>query len=121
MRIAFALLLAAGCATSRQWTKTDTLLEVGFLAVEAIDWSQTVQMAEFSEAHRSITDVNPILGPHSTPWGVTGYFATTTALHAGVAYLLPKPMRAVWQMAWIGLEAGTVAHNIQWHVGMALP
>lgn len=86
----------------------DYALEATYFGVTSMDWSQTQQIAN-DPAHYH--EMNPLLGQHPSLANVNVLIPSAMALHALIAYALPKPFREVWQMAWIGVEASTVQHN----------
>lgn len=93
----------------RSWTAGDTILQLTFSAVHAMDWSQTLYIAR-----NPCTDheTNPVLGEHPSKGRVNSYFASTLVLHTAISYVLPKPYRTIWQVVWIGGQAVTVKRNI---------
>ena len=99
------------------WTITDTGLQLAYTTVHVMDWLQTRQIAANPDKWH---ETNPVLGEHPSKGKVDAYFATTLVAHTAISYLLPKevdvmgykvPARNIWQMVWIGVEVGYVAHN----------
>ena len=86
----------------------DYALETTFIGVTSMDWSQTQQIATHPHEYY---ETNFILGRHPSLNTVNIYFPSAMALHALVAYALPKPWREVWQTMWIGVETYTVYTN----------
>ena len=86
----------------------DYALETTFIGVTSMDWSQTQQIAAHPQEYY---ETNFILGRHPSLNTVNIYFPSAMALHALVAYALPKPWREVWQTMWIGVETYTVYTN----------
>lgn len=86
----------------------DYALETTFIGVTSMDWSQTQQVATHPLLY---SEMNPILGSHPSLEAINIYFPSAMALHALVAYALPKPWREVWQTMWIGIETYTVYTN----------
>jgi hypothetical protein len=122
MVLALALLLTASAAQANEgnaWTASDTILEVTFVAVLAVDMSQTLWFTR----HTRLEESNPIMGTHPSTARILTYNAACAATHATIAYLLPKPYRTIWQATWIAVEAQSVGWN--WGVvggfHMALP
>ncbi len=121
----------AGEAEDRgqSWTAGDTALQAAVIATLAVDRAQTVYIAthgvttetcysgssggcfEKQEYYESGWARN-FIGSHPTHGQVNRYFATAALLHTGVAYILPKPYRTIWQSFWIGVEAYTVQSNV---------
>ena len=86
----------------------DYALETTFIGVTSMDWSQTQQIVAHPHEYY---ETNFILGRHPSLSTVNIYFPSAMALHALVAYALPKPWREVWQTMWIGVETYTVYTN----------
>lgn len=131
-KIALALLISTSPLAAHAtdpWTKTDTTLEAVVLAAFVVDWNQTIQIGQFYPLPICVTaavpngpsntacrksafhEINPILGAHPNGARTTVYFMGCAALHATVAYLLPKPYRTIWQSIAIGVEADVVQTN----------
>jgi hypothetical protein len=101
-------MLAPPCAQADEWTKADSLREIGFFSVGALDWSQTRQIAMEPDLH---SENNQILGAHPTTGQVNRYFAAVLVAHFSIAYLLPEGIREPFQYFTIGLEAAAVTGN----------
>lgn len=54
-----------------------------------------------------ITLLLAMLASYPSPWTARD----TAAMHAAVAYLLPRPYRTIWQGLVIGAEIGAITHN----------
>ena len=91
-----------------EWTKKDTNYQLTYAVFHIVDWGQTRTIAKNSNKY---SELNPILGKHPSIGKVNTYFLTTLVGHTAISYMLPKKYRRYWQVVWIGLEAGTVAHN----------
>lgn len=112
------LALAAGVAPAHAgdpWSPVDRQREAAYLVLHAIDWGQTLYIADHPDTHH---EQNPLLGPHPTRGRVHGYFAATALLHVGLVHVLPARWRPAVQMLSIAIEAGTVASN--WRAGVRL-
>lgn len=90
------------------FTWYDYALETTYFGVTSMDWSQTQQIAN-NPTH--YYETNPFLGRHPSLANVNILIPSAMAIHAIIAYALPKPFREVWQMAWIGVESDMVQHN----------
>jgi len=98
-----------------EWTTADTYREATYQTLQAIDWGQTRNIAE----HQSTWyEQNNYLGTHPEMGAVNRYFIAGAALHAAISYVLPESMRAPFQYATIGIEAGCVAHNYSLRIGV---
>jgi hypothetical protein len=91
------------------FTWYDYTLEATFLGVTSMDWSQTQEIASQPTIYH---EMNPALGNHPSLLAVNIYFPASMAVHALVAYALPKPYREVWQTMWIGVETYCVVNNV---------
>ena len=106
-------------------TTTDTVFESTFLAVLAVDWSQTRYIAGKPSIFYA---TNGFLGQHPTDFDVNGYTAIAAISHVAIALLLPTKLdvpvvgtinpRRWWQVVWIGIEGGYVAHNASMGIKM---
>lgn len=111
---------AVGCigddSEDCRWTWVDYSLQATASALVLADWSQT----SWGQRHGGM-ELNPILGRHPNGTATAGYFGGLLALHAGVAALLPKPYRTIWQSIWIGLEGHATLKNARLGIGFAFP
>lgn len=96
-----SFVLLSACVS---WSKTDLVLEGAFVAVMAVDATQTM-------AANSGLETNPIMGRSPNATTAMIYFATASIFHAGVAVLLPGKWRNAWQGVWIGAEAIQIWKN----------
>lgn len=109
------LLACATCVASSPWTTQDYVLEGLTVTSLAVDWRQT------SEIHKDCyqsgdtihvrTEENTLLGKHPQQSTINQYFLTSAFIHAVIADQLSGKWRMAWQMAWIGVEVGTVERN----------
>jgi len=100
--------LLATPAYAGDWTRADTEYQAVFVAVTAIDWLQSKEIARNPE----FSETNPILGSNPDQNKVNAYFASCLLAHTAIAYYLPKKYRRVWQCCWIMVEGGYVLHNL---------
>ena len=118
--IALALvLLATEAHAFDKWTTGDTALQAAFLTTLAIDRGQTAYGVHGKPApnyhakyYQEIGFAQNFIGTRPTIRQVNQYFATCAVLHTGIAAMLPKPYRALWQTFWIGVEVGTIRGNV---------
>ena len=99
-------LVAWSPALADDWTASDTAAEVAFVAVLALDMAQTA-----TDIGPGCRETNPILGQCPTRSEVLAYGVASAAMHLAVARALPRPYRRIWQVVWVGVEAGYVTHN----------
>ena len=102
-------LFAASCAHD-SWTRTDTVLLAGGLALKGIDYAQTKEIARDPNYYEN---TNGFLGPDPDQNDVDLWFAGSAALQAVVAWFLPEKWRKAWLGAWIGVSGRNVIHNHQ--------
>lgn len=103
--------------TGRQWSKTDTALELTLVAVSFIDVCQTSWFLR----DPSYSESNPLLGRHPSQLELNLFTLGALVTHAAIAYALPKPYRSIWQGLGIGVETSAIAHNFSIGVSLALP
>lgn len=96
------------------WTKADTARQAAFLTLLYIDARQTLEMqrnnwtdSDGTKYHES----NRILGEHPSRSRIINYNLAVAALHTGLAYLAPAPVRHAMQYVGIFVEAESVNHN----------
>ncbi|BDU75801.1 hypothetical protein [Mesoterricola sediminis] len=110
LRLARGLLLlclAAPCSAARDpWTRQDTLWELSYVAVVAMDCSQSRQIEDGGRYER-----NPLLPRHPSARQITQLCLLNAAAHAGISYALPRPWRRRFQTVTIALEAAVVTDN----------
>jgi len=93
------------------WTKTDTALQTGFITLVLIDWKQTREFTGNRSKYPTKYESNPLLPAHPTAREVNRFVAGSIIAHTGIAYLLPRPYRTIWQSIWIGIEGEAVLSN----------
>ena len=89
------------------WDAADIQREATYQVLSAVDWGQTLDIANHSGYHEQ----NAILGLHPSTGKINTYFAATSLLHAGIAYMLPPELRTPFEYVTIGIEFGAVANN----------
>jgi hypothetical protein len=103
-----AALAVAAPARADEWTRTDTVLELGLVALSVTDFGQT---SWFLSNRPHAYETNPLLGRHPSRARVATFGALGLASHLAVARLLPQPYRRLWQLAGIGVEVDAVTSN----------
>lgn len=106
-----------GCSAVQvdPWAKADMVREVVYLGVKAIDYGQTMTIANNPDKYY---EYNPILGDHPSPEWVTSYFISTAVAHFAIAYVLPSKYRKWWQYTFMAGSAGLVIHNKNMGIGL---
>jgi len=115
---------AAGVVVSRvadgstgwRWTKTDTILELTFVALTTVDCMQTSWFRA-----RGFVEENPLLGPTPSQRDIDIGIGAAVLGHLMVAAALPKPYRSAWQGMGIGVEISAVTWNKSLGVSLKLP
>jgi len=102
------VLISSNAFAHDDWTDADTKREAVFIAMDAIDWAQTRNIARNQNKWR---EQNDILGSHPRNGKVDAYFATTILAHAAIALVLPTEYRKAFQYITIGVEIGWIQHN----------
>jgi hypothetical protein len=114
-------LLFVGCASVpfENWTKEDTERQIAYTAFHAWDWMQTKQIARNPDQYKEIGLPAVFYGEHPSESEVDFFCASTLLIQTAIPAMLKSETkngyhpRKWYQMIWIGLEAGTVAHNFQ--------
>ena len=112
---AFLLILALSLPILSQasdWTLSDTARETTYQVLALADWRQTQDISN----HQGYYEQNPILELHPSTAQINSYFAVTSLIHAGIAYMLPPKWRTPFEYVSIGVEVGAVTHNA--HIGL---
>ena len=113
--IVFCLFFSTPALSFDSWTGEDTVCEVTFAGITAIDLMQTNRFVGDGYEER-----NPVLGKHPSRTEVNTLIPLAIAGHAIIAYMLPAETvlwgyklrpRRMWQNVWIGIEMGAVNHN----------
>lgn len=104
--LAFGLLVPASAWEPAPWTRADTLWEIGFAAVVAMDYGQSRQIMPLGRYER-----NPFLPRQPSPRTVGLICLGSVAGHLGVSCLLPVTWRRRWQVTTVFLEAAAVTDN----------
>jgi len=107
--LAFGLLVPAASAMAWEpapWTRDDTLWEIGYVAVVAMDCSQSCQFQQLGRYER-----NPFLPRHPNARTMRMICLGSVVGQAGISYVLPAKWRRPWQAATVSLEVAAVADN----------
>ena len=119
---------------AKDWTYTDTVWQVTFLALSGVDWMQTHWAASrdfYWEDHQH-RENNPFLGERPSTGKVDTLIPLGMIAHTIVAMALPSKFevydsnlgtvninfRRIWQCVWIGIEGAAVYQN--YNVGIRL-
>lgn len=117
------VMLLCLCATASaedadKWTRGDTVLQAAVLSFTAIDASQTLKIARNPDKYYESGFACTFIGEHPSVHSVKQYFIVSAIVKTGVAVLLPKPYRTVWQAANIGISLSYIHKNME--IGLRL-
>lgn len=104
----FVLLFVPSLAIADPWSSRDKALEGVFIAVTAIDWLQTRDIARNPDRW---TEENSILGQHPSIAEVNTYFAILTISHIALVDIIPSEYRAPFQITTIFIEYHYISSN----------
>ncbi len=118
------LLLRAGDARAEgrswNWSRMDVGMQTTFLAITAIDWSQTIDFTQ--DPNSLILETNLLMGPEPSRARVNIYMPLAMLGHTAVAAALPHgKLRTLWQTTWIAVETKMVVSNYRLGIGLSLP
>ena len=103
LALCLALPLAAEGAP---WTREDTLWELSYVAVVAMDCSQSRQIQSTGREER-----NPLLPRHPSSKTIAQLSILNVAAHAGISLMLNRKWRGRFQKVSVAIEAAVVADN----------
>lgn len=108
-------------AVCDNWTRTDTAMLGGALALQAIDWNQTrkvtseyqTQMDDFgtTQSFRSRKELNVLLGSEPSVAEINRYFIMTMTGTVAISCLLPTNWRQMFLGGVIFVQASVVLRN----------
>ena len=124
MGVAVLLLLWASEARAERrswrWSRMDVGMQTTFIAMTAIDWSQTIDFTQ--DPNSPILETNVIMGPEPSRARVNVYMPLAMLGHTAVAAALPHgKFRTLWQATWIAVETKMVVSNYRLGIGLSLP
>lgn len=107
--LAFGLLVPAATALAWEpapWTHEDTLWEIAYVTVVAMDCSQSCQFQQLGRYER-----NPFLPRHPNARTMRMICLGSVAGQAAISVVLPATWRRPWQVTTVSLEVAAVADN----------
>lgn len=104
------LVLMSVCSSASAWSKKDTYWETAYFVTHLADWGQTLDIASQCQGG-AYYETNPIMGKCPSAQTVNAYFIGTGLLHYGVAHMLPKKYRRMFQAGTIGMELSYISSN----------
>lgn len=112
LALVVAVVTGGGCA-SDEWRPRDTVSEVGFQVLNALDAYTTRRI----RAHPDVEEVEPvtraILGAKPEPTETVAYFAALGLAHYLISRALPPRWRTAWQTQTIAYTAIIVRRNCE--------
>lgn len=125
MKYILALLLIPSLCFGDEWTKPDTVRELSYDVLLAVDWSQTrgflgipkpdCQRYDYlcnkDAAEYQPHELNPLVGKRPSQNRLTAFVLGSAIGHYLISEALPTDWRHGWQYVTIGAELGAVAHN----------
>lgn len=115
--ILLCAILARPALAGDPWSDADVKREIAYLAVDSVDWGQTLYTARHPTlAHEN----NPLLGRHPSVAEVNRYFVLTMAAHVAITNAIPSRWRERWQITSIVWEFAITSDNtyanirVQW-------
>ena len=108
-----ALMLFTGCATTDDWTRTDTLLEVAFQVSNAADAYTTSRIQHRADIHEGNAITARFIGEQPSDGDTAVYFATLGISHWLISRSLPKKWRPWYQAPTAAYSAWLVTSNCQ--------
>jgi len=111
----FAAILAFMLFTpaANAWTKQDTMWETAYLTAHVADWGQTRDIAKHCSSTGKYQESNALLGECPSAQMVNAYFVGTALLHTGVAHMLPRKYRRMFQVGTLGMQLNVINSNKQ--------
>jgi hypothetical protein len=109
LKLIFLFLLSFNCLAD-DWTREDSYREAVFLTLHAIDWNQTLQIADHPDLYYEKTS-SRFMGSHPSENQVNQYMVGAALLQITVAYLLPAEYRKAFQYITIGEKIPNVMGN----------
>ena len=101
--------------TAQQWTAMDSAMEAVSVSTILFDGFQTHQLLFERPNNRDggyqFIETNPVLGRRPSRAKFWIYESSVVGLHIGVAAMLPKPWRTIFQSVTIGMQGVTIYYN----------
>lgn len=114
--VALCLAMLSGRCSADEWTKYNTRLEMGYVALALADAMQTNDI----QNHDDIEEANPVaralIGNNPSTAGTAAYFGGAIVGHYVISRVLPKGWREAWQTGTVIVQGGVVANN--WAIGL---
>ena len=110
--LVMAVLMMCGlmCTNAQAWSEKDTYWEAAYLTTHLADWGQTLDIASQCESG-AFYETNPVMGKCPSAQKVSAYFIGTALLHYGVAKVLPRKYRRMFQAGTMVMELNYITNN----------
>jgi hypothetical protein len=89
-----------------KWTKEDTNYQLTLGILKIVDIKQTKKGTSMG-----YEETNQFLSDHPSDREIERTIVYSYLIHTGIAYVLPKKQRRVWQCVFIGINLGNVYRN----------
>jgi hypothetical protein len=106
--ISIIILLLSGCAHSDNWTRADTMMQLGVTAVLIGDAVTTARIQDHPNTFENGPWAKHALGLHPDPSDVYLYFASVIVID----YLITRALPAEWRPYWQGWEIAAHGYAI---------
>jgi len=110
VKLLVLFVLIAACGSANAWSKKDTYWEIAYLATHVTDWGQTRDIASQCQSG-TYYETNPVMGRCPSGQTVNAYFLGTALLHYGVAHMLPRKYRRMFQAGTMGMQLSYITNN----------
>jgi len=94
-----------------KWTRTNTALELSYIAVALADAASTADIRNHSDIVEAQPIARAIMGANPEPAAVAGYFTGAIVGHYLISRALPAKYRHFWQAGTVAVQAAFVANN----------
>ena len=103
--------VSVSAADNQTWASSDTSLQSAFIVLTFMEWRQTREFSIHRDRYSESYKVNPLLSRDPSARDANRAAAASLLVHTGLAFVLPKPYRTIWQSFWIGVQGGAVLSN----------
>ncbi|MDH5256795.1 MAG: hypothetical protein OEX07_02265 [Gammaproteobacteria bacterium] len=110
VKILILMIIMFVSTAANAWSKKDTYWETAYLVTHVADWGQTLDISSQCQSG-TYYETNPIMGKCPSAQSVNAYFIGTALLHYGVAHMLPRKYRRMFQAGTMGMELSYITNN----------
>lgn len=105
------LFMVAGCAHQDDWTRHDTMGQIGVTAVMLVDAVLTEQIQDYSNVYEAGPLASRVLGPQPNTSDTYQYFATLMISNYFITRALPAKWRPYWQSYEMGVHSYAIINT----------